>query len=100
MLGFRGHFVTESRGYSTTFGELRATRAADRARQDDSSDDAEGNDDGSTVVLSVCITSALATSTPATCSWQPASRHPYGPPVRRCSICLADHVDERPAPTA
>ena len=27
-LGFRGHFVTKSRGYSTTLGELRATRAA------------------------------------------------------------------------
>jgi len=27
MLGFRGHFVTKSRGYSTTLGELRAARA-------------------------------------------------------------------------
>jgi hypothetical protein len=34
MLGFRGHFVTKSRGYSTTLGELRAARAAYRARQD------------------------------------------------------------------
>jgi hypothetical protein len=31
MLGFRGHFVTRSRGYSTTLGELRAARAAYRA---------------------------------------------------------------------
>ena len=27
MLGFRGHFVTKPRGYSTTLGELRAARA-------------------------------------------------------------------------
>jgi hypothetical protein len=33
MLGFRGHFVTKSRGYSTTLGELRAARAAYRAEQ-------------------------------------------------------------------
>jgi replication initiator protein RepSA len=53
MLGFRGHFVTKSRGYSTTLGELRAARAAYRARQDQPPGDAEVNDDGSTVVLSV-----------------------------------------------
>jgi hypothetical protein len=28
MLGFRGHFVTKSRRYSTNLGELRAARAA------------------------------------------------------------------------
>jgi hypothetical protein len=33
VLGFRGHFVTKSRLYSTNLGELRATRAAYRARQ-------------------------------------------------------------------
>jgi hypothetical protein len=27
MLGFRGHFSTKSRHYSTTFGALRAERA-------------------------------------------------------------------------
>jgi hypothetical protein len=53
MLGFRGHFVTKSRGYSTTLGELRAVRAAYRARQAKPPDDAEVNDDDSTVVLSV-----------------------------------------------
>jgi hypothetical protein len=53
MLGFRGHFVTKSRGYSTTLGELRAARAAYRARQDQSPDDAAVNDDDLTVVLSV-----------------------------------------------
>jgi hypothetical protein len=53
MLGFRGHFVTKSRGYSTTLGELRAARAAYRARQDQPPDNAEINDDDSTVVLSV-----------------------------------------------
>jgi hypothetical protein len=53
MLGFRGHFVTKSRGYSTNLGELRPTRATYRARQDESHDDDGVNDDGSTVVLSV-----------------------------------------------
>jgi replication initiator protein RepSA len=52
MLGFRGHFVTKSRRYSTTLGELRATRAAYRARQDKPPGDLEVNDDD-TVVLSV-----------------------------------------------
>jgi hypothetical protein len=31
MLGFRGHFVTKSRRYSTTLGELRAARAVSQA---------------------------------------------------------------------
>jgi hypothetical protein len=54
MLGFRGHFVTKSRGYSTTLGELRNARAAYRAHQDQRPDDSavEAEDD-STVVLSV-----------------------------------------------
>jgi hypothetical protein len=34
MLGFRGHFVTKSRRYSTNLGDLRAARAAYRAHQD------------------------------------------------------------------
>jgi transposase-like protein len=33
MLGFRGHFSTKSRRYSTTLGALRAARAAHQ-RQD------------------------------------------------------------------
>jgi hypothetical protein len=33
MLGFGGHFVTKSRGYSTTLGALRKARADYRARQ-------------------------------------------------------------------
>jgi hypothetical protein len=49
MLGFRGHFVTKSRGYSTTLGELRAARCAYRSQQDEHG---EAEDD-STVVLSV-----------------------------------------------
>jgi hypothetical protein len=51
MLGFRGHFVTKSRRYSTNLGELRATRAAYRAHQDKPPDN--DADDGTTVVLSV-----------------------------------------------
>ncbi|MFF9628630.1 replication initiator [Streptomyces fradiae] len=33
MLGFRGHFSTKSRRYSTTLGALRDTRAAWRRAQ-------------------------------------------------------------------
>jgi hypothetical protein len=50
MLGFRGHFVTKSRSYSTTLGELRAVRAAYRAHQDQPTGTTE---DDTTVVLSV-----------------------------------------------
>jgi hypothetical protein len=53
MLGFRGHFVTKSRSYSTTLGELRAARATYRAHQDQPPDDPAVNDDDSTIVLSV-----------------------------------------------
>lgn len=42
MLGFRGHFSSKSRRYSTTFGELRQARADFRAAQDR---DALGLDD-------------------------------------------------------
>ncbi|MFI0737897.1 replication initiator protein RepSA [Streptomyces sp. NPDC021100] len=34
MLGFRGHFMTKSRAYSTTLGERRQVRADYRARQE------------------------------------------------------------------
>ncbi len=47
MLGFRGHFVTKSRWYSTTLGELRQTRADYRAAQDEQ----PAEDDDSTAVL-------------------------------------------------
>jgi hypothetical protein len=53
MLGFRGHFVTKSRDYSTTLGELRAARAAYRAHQDEQPDDGEVDGDASIAVLSV-----------------------------------------------
>jgi hypothetical protein len=48
MLGFRGHFVTKSRGYSTTLGELRQARADYRAEQDDQEPE---QDDDSTPVI-------------------------------------------------
>lgn len=54
MLGFRGHFSTKSRRYSTTLGALRQVRADYRARQErrerglsEDFDDSEG----STLVL-------------------------------------------------
>jgi hypothetical protein len=50
MLGFRGHFVTKSRHYSTTLGALRGTRAAYRAPHDQPVV-ADQDEDESTVVL-------------------------------------------------
>jgi hypothetical protein len=47
MLGFRGHFVTKSRGYSTTLSALRDARAAYRAARDESAD----ADEDSTLVV-------------------------------------------------
>jgi hypothetical protein len=41
MLGFRGHFVTKSRGYSTTLGALRDTGAKWRADRDKQPDDVD-----------------------------------------------------------
>jgi len=50
MLGFHGHFVTKSRGYSTNLGTLRETRARWRADRDQVDDELE---DESTPVLPV-----------------------------------------------
>jgi hypothetical protein len=33
MLGYRGHFLTKSRRYSVTFGQLRTARMAHRSQQ-------------------------------------------------------------------
>jgi hypothetical protein len=52
MLGFRGHFVTKSRGYSTNLGTLRDARAQWRADRDQADDNAKLEDE-TTPVLSV-----------------------------------------------
>lgn len=67
MLAFRGHFVTKSRRYSTTLGELRA---AYRAHQDTPPDNAD--DDGTTLVLSVWQYLGSGYRNPGTCSWPPS----------------------------
>jgi hypothetical protein len=51
MLGFRGHFVTKSRGYSTNLGTLRADRAAYRAQQDEPDQADDVADEDSTEVV-------------------------------------------------
>ncbi len=53
MLGFRGHFSTKSRAYSTTLGALRQTRADYRAAQERRERGLPDPDDteGSTLVL-------------------------------------------------
>jgi hypothetical protein len=50
MLGFRGHFVTKSRGYSTTLGQLRGDRAAYRAQHDEPPDDNDEEDESTPVM--------------------------------------------------
>jgi hypothetical protein len=44
MLGFRGHFLTKSRRYSTTFGAIRHERRTWRLLQDLARLDAETDD--------------------------------------------------------
>ena len=53
MLGYGGHFLTKSRRYSVTFGQLRAARADHRraARPTDPGHDAWGRPLDETVVL-------------------------------------------------
>ncbi|SDK82422.1 replication initiator protein RepSA [Streptomyces indicus] len=55
MLGFRGHFSTKSRRYSTTLGALRQVRADYRARQERQArgfaEDLDDAAEGSTLVL-------------------------------------------------
>ena len=56
MLGFRGHFSTKTRRYSTTLGALRTARAEWRRlqaafAQDDQAAPAEPHDDDTTLVL-------------------------------------------------
>jgi len=53
MLGYGGHFLTKSRRYSVTFGQLRAARTDNRraARPPDADRDAWGRPLDETVVL-------------------------------------------------
>jgi hypothetical protein len=64
MLGFRGHFVTKSRRYSTTLGELRGARAAWRAARDEA-DHAESEHD-----TELEPDAELEESTPVLSSWE------------------------------
>ncbi|MBB5934474.1 hypothetical protein FHS42_001521 [Streptomyces zagrosensis] len=51
MLGFRGHFSTKSRHYSTTLTALRDTRTAWRRAQAQPHPPAPDNDEHTTLVL-------------------------------------------------
>jgi replication initiator protein RepSA len=74
MLGFRGHFVTKSRRYSTTLGELRAARAGYRAQQDNQPAGGEVDGEDSTVVLSVWQYIGSGYLNPGDAMLAPASR--------------------------
>ncbi|MFI1335665.1 replication initiator [Streptomyces sp. NPDC020845] len=52
MLGFRGHFSSKSRRYSTTLGALRDVRRAWRAEQARAADDRTETSEETTLVLS------------------------------------------------
>jgi hypothetical protein len=98
MLGFRGHFVTKPRRYSTKLGELRATRAAYRARQDEQPEDDEVNDDDSTVVLSVWQYLGSGYLNPRRCA--PGSRRrgiPSGRPSSAARSCAVGRRNNGPA---
>jgi hypothetical protein len=47
-----------------------------------------------TIVLSVWQYLGSGYLNPATYSWQPASKHPYEPPAKPCTICVADHRND------
>ncbi len=51
MLGFRGHFSTKSRRYSTTLGELRQARADYRAAQERAALDLDDQEPDTVLVL-------------------------------------------------
>ncbi|WP_316748231.1 replication initiator protein RepSA [Streptomyces herbicida] len=51
MLGFRGHFSSKSRRYSTTLGELRQARADYRAAQEHAALGLEGHEPDTVLVL-------------------------------------------------
>ncbi|GAA2989729.1 hypothetical protein GCM10020227_68150 [Streptomyces flavovirens] len=51
MLGFRGHFSTKSRSYSTTLGALRAARRAWRTEQAHAHADLPESDPTTTLVV-------------------------------------------------
>jgi replication initiator protein RepSA len=94
MLGFRGHFVTKSRGYSTTLGELRNARATYRARQDEPPDDSQVPDEP-TVVRSAWQYIGSGYLNPGDVLLAAGSRPPYAPHAKRCSTYAAHH--RRPA---
>jgi hypothetical protein len=91
MLAFRGHFVTKSRRYSTTLGELRA---AYRANQDQPPVGPQDDSD-TTEVLSVWEYLGSGYLNPATSCSQPASQPLFASPAKRYSICAADHREPR-----
>ena len=99
MLGSRGHFVTKSRGYSTTLGALRDARAA-RAEQDEPADAEDDADEDSTLVVAAWEYVGSGYLNPATRSWRRASKPRSAPDVRRFwmraasrSVCSSPHRD-------
>ena len=94
MLGFRGHFVTKSRGYSTTLGELRAARAAYRAPQDQPPDNT-GDAGDTTAVLSFWQYIGSGYLNPGDVLLAAGVEPPYAPPEKHCSICAADLRNQR-----
>jgi excisionase family DNA binding protein len=75
MLGFRGHFSTKSRRYSTTLGALRDARAEWRRAQ---AAVANGPEHDTTYVLATGSSPVLACPTP-----KPGWPHPSNPPPER-----------------
>jgi Replication initiator protein, pSAM2 len=94
MLGFRGHFVTKSRGYSTTLGQLRAAPRRLPRPQDEPPGNTEVNDDGSAVVLSVWQYLGSGYLNPGDMLLAAGVQHPCRPPENRCTICIVGHRND------
>ncbi|MFI5616147.1 replication initiator protein RepSA [Streptomyces sp. NPDC051567] len=83
MLGFRGHFSTKSRQYSTTLGALRQTRADYRAAQEREARGLPTTDPDTTLVLA---------------SWQYAGHgHTPGESALAATIAHAIHLNRQTA---
>ncbi|MGH2941985.1 MAG: replication initiator [Solirubrobacteraceae bacterium] len=95
MLGPRGHFVTKSRRYSTTLGELRAARAAYRAEQDNQPENTEIDGDDSTVVLSVWQYIGSGYLKPGDAMLAAGIEVRFKPGVRSSWICAATRREAR-----
>ncbi|MGH3180407.1 MAG: replication initiator [Streptosporangiaceae bacterium] len=91
MLGYGGHFLTKSRRYSVTFGQLRAARTDHRRqeRHPDGERDPWGRPLDETVVLILTTWTYAGTGYASTPDADPAGqKSPKGPAYTACDTTL------------